>query len=70
MGTASGPYYVAVGVDFKGHYSFPHKKFYYSRDNMVFQELPSPDAFNRANADRFNLMPFTGNPQTQLITLP
>ena len=62
ISTTSSPYYIAVGVDFKGHYSFPHKKFYYARDKMVFSELPSPDPFNRPNADQFNHTPFTGNP--------
>ena len=62
ISTTSSPYYIAVGVDFKGNYSFPHKKFYYARDKMVFSELPSPDPSNRPNADQFNHTPFTGNP--------
>ncbi len=28
--TTASPYYVALALDFKGHYSFPHKKFYYA----------------------------------------
>ena len=27
--TTASPYYIAVAIDFKGHYAFPHKKFYY-----------------------------------------
>lgn len=27
--TTSSPYYIAMAIDFKGHYGFPHKKFYY-----------------------------------------
>jgi hypothetical protein len=27
--TTSTPYYIAIATDFKGQYSFPHKKFYY-----------------------------------------
>lgn len=27
--TTGSPYYIAVAIDFKGQYSFPHKKFYY-----------------------------------------
>jgi len=27
--TTSTPYYIAVAIDFKGHYGFPHKKFFY-----------------------------------------
>ena len=37
---------------------------------MVFTELPTPDPFNRPNANQFNQSPFTGNPDTVLITLP
>lgn len=32
--TTGQPYYLAVGVDFKDHYAFPHKKFYWSSSNM------------------------------------
>jgi radial spoke head protein 9 len=28
--TTSTPYYIALAIDFKGHYAFPHKTFYYS----------------------------------------
>ena len=27
--TTSTPYYIAVALDFKGHYAFPYKKFFY-----------------------------------------
>ena len=27
--TTSSPYYIAVAIDFKGNYAFPHKKFYF-----------------------------------------
>lgn len=35
--TTGQPYYIAVGVDFKDHYAFPHKKFYWSSSNMEFK---------------------------------
>ena len=38
--TTSTPYYIAVGVDFKGHYAFPHKTFYYATDKLNFKALP------------------------------
>ena len=28
--TLASPYYIAIAIDFKGHYAFPHKKFYYA----------------------------------------
>lgn len=74
--TTSTPYYIAVAIDFKGHYGFPHKKFYYryaihwlSKDNFEFQELPTLDEFNKTNANQFNNLPFTGNPQTVLLNV-
>lgn len=41
--TNNEPYYIAMGVDFKGYYAFPHKKFYYSTNNFIFEELPPLD---------------------------
>lgn len=35
--TTTQPYYIALGIDFKDQYSFPHKKFYYSSTNMEFK---------------------------------
>jgi len=28
--TTSQPYYIAVAIDFKGHYAFPKKTFFYA----------------------------------------
>jgi radial spoke head protein 9 len=28
--TTSQPYYIAVAIDFKGNYAFPHKRFFYA----------------------------------------
>ena len=35
--TIGNPYYIAVGIDFKDHYAFPHKKFYYATANLIFE---------------------------------
>lgn len=67
--TTSTPYYIAVAIDFKGHYAFPHKKFYYSTDNFNFKQLPELDKFNQSKANDFNTLPFTGNPSTVLINI-
>jgi hypothetical protein len=32
--TTSNPYYLALTIDFKDQYAFPHKKFFYSSSNM------------------------------------
>ena len=61
--TTSTPYYIAVSVDFKGHYAFPHKSFYYATDKFDFKPLPELDKFNQPFTDEFNSLPFTGNPQ-------
>lgn len=38
--TTSQPYYIAVAIDFKGHYAFPKKTFFYATSNFNFQPLP------------------------------
>lgn len=63
VSTTTQPYYVAVGVDFKGHYAFPKKTFYYATDNFNFQLLPQLDKFNQQYANDYNTLPFTGNPK-------
>ena len=68
--TTSTPYYIAVAIDFKGNYSFPHKRFYYSTDKFIFGELPELDKYNRPNVNNYNSTLFTGNPQTVLLSLP
>lgn len=45
--TNGDPYYIAMSVDFKGYYAFPHKKFYYSTTKFNFEELPALDEFNK-----------------------
>lgn len=59
-----------MAVDFKGQYSFPHKKFFYCTDKFIFAELPVLDQYNRSNANSYNFAPFTGNSQTVLQAVP
>ena len=49
--TTSQPYYIAMSLNFAGHYAFPEKKFYYTRDNMNFEPLPTPDEYHKGKAD-------------------
>ena len=42
----------------------------FSTDKFIFAELPALDQYNRNNANAFNTIPFTGNPQTVLQAVP
>jgi len=33
-------YYIAIGLDFKGKFEFPHKTFFYSANLLKFNQLP------------------------------
>jgi len=39
--TTSSPYYIALAIDFKGHYGFPHKKFFYRYQSFHIAEITS-----------------------------
>lgn len=67
--TTGNPYYIAVGIDFKDQYSFPHKKFFYSGPNFEFQEFPALDVFNKDQVDNFVSLPYTGDPAHILINV-
>ena len=70
--TSSTPYYIAVAVDFKGHYGFPHKKFYYRSQSSNAAKTPSsskscPLSTSSIGTAPASSTPFTGNPQTLLL---
>jgi hypothetical protein len=41
-----------------------------STDKFIFAELPALDQYNRNNANAYNTVPFTGNPQTVIQAVP
>ena len=67
--TTSQPYYIATALEFDGHYAFPTKKFFYSRDKVIFEELPLPDVYHKGKVDQFNNIPFSGDPANVLINV-
>lgn len=67
--TNQNPYYIATAVDFKGHYAFPHKRFFYANQNFIFEELPALDEFNREKVAGFCSVPFSGDPAQILINV-
>jgi radial spoke head protein 9 len=57
-------YYIALGINFKNHYEFPQKLFYYAvSPNFVFSKLPETlVAHDKDNIDNYS-NPIVGNPQ-------
>lgn len=67
--TTQNPYYIAKAIDFKGHYAFPHKRFYYATSNFIFEELPALDEYNKEKIEGFAHLPFSGDPNQILINI-
>jgi hypothetical protein len=67
--TTGSPYYVAMGLNFKDHFGFPHKQFYFATATMEFKELPPLDEFNKGKAEGFNQLPFSGDPAQVLLNV-
>jgi len=61
-------YYIALGLNFRGHYEFPVKKFFWSSNEFKFAELP---AINNEYKDKVDTIrqPFTGRPEEILINV-
>lgn len=61
-------YYIALGVNFKGQYEFPTKKFFWSSNDFKFSELPAinPEYKDKVGAIR---QPFSGKPEEILIAV-
>lgn len=60
-------YFVAVGLNFRGCYEFPHKDFYWaSSSNYVFAPLPEMLDQHKADADQLS-EPFSGDPDKILV---
>lgn len=55
-------YYIALGVNFTGHYEFPEKLFFYAPSSFVFNPLPETYVYHDKDfADNYH-KPLKGNP--------
>lgn len=55
-------YYIAVGINFTGHYGFPEKNFYYSTPNFDFDVLPETFPYHDDDFTKYYYDPLKGNP--------
>lgn len=55
-------YYIAMGVNYKGHYEFPEKIFYFSTNNFDFQVLPETFPYHDKDIIDSYYKPLKGNP--------
>jgi radial spoke head protein 9 len=62
--TDSGHYYVAMGINYKGRYEFPEKKFYWCNkaNGMVLTAFPAINEYWREKFDGLAKLPFKGDP--------
>ena len=66
LGT-NGDYYIALGLNFKGCYEFPHKDFYWaSSSNYLFTPLPEMLDQHKADVDLLKDT-FSGEPDKVLV---
>jgi radial spoke head protein 9 len=60
-------YYLALAVNYKGHYEFPHKRYFWSTNqNWTFAELPSINPNDKQYVEQFNVA-FTGEHDKILV---
>lgn len=60
-------YYIALGVNYTGHYEFPQKLFYYtSSATYVFEALPETNESHLVDIQKHNITFITGKPTTIL----
>ena len=60
-------YYIALGLNYKGHYNFPFKKFYYAASpSYAFLPIPQPNEQYKKDVDEKDTM-FFGEPMKILI---
>lgn len=65
-GTAKD-YYIALALNYKGHYEFPHKRFFWcTSQNWTFSELSAINPNDKEHAEKFNSL-FTGEPEKILV---
>ncbi len=64
---ATQDYYIALGLNFKGNYEFPHKDFYWaSSANYLFAAMPEMLEQHKADVDTLG-GGFTGDPGKVLV---
>ncbi len=66
-GTAAN-YYIALGLNFKGNFEFPHKTFFYSANLATFAPLPELNAEYKEQVETFRQL-FAGQPEKILINV-
>ena len=59
-------YYIAMGVNYKGHYEFPEKIFYYATPNFEFDVLPETFPYHDKDVNDSYYKPLKGNPNLVL----
>lgn len=59
-------YYIALGVNFKGHYEFPEKLLYYSLPNFEFVPLPETFPYHDKDFTESYYKGLKGNPKIVL----
>jgi radial spoke head protein 9 len=55
-------YYIALATNYKNHYEFPEKKFYFSTPNFVFELLPETFEYHDKDFLDSYYKPLKGNP--------
>ena len=55
-------YYIAVGINFIGHYEFPRKRFYYATQDFIFHELPETFEYHDKDINLNYYKPLKGKP--------
>lgn len=61
-------YYIALGLNFKGQYEFPIKKFFWSSNDFKFAELPAVNPEYKDKVGTFR-QPFIGKAEEVLISV-
>ena len=70
-------YYVLVGLTFRKAYQFPHKTFFYAyglyhhrlSSDFEFKDIPQLLVQHEGNSEKFNAMPFVGDPAKILVNV-
>lgn len=66
----SKDYYLAITIDYQGHYEFANKRFFWcNASTWSYSELPAINANDRENAEQFNGF-FTGEADKVLVEAP
>ncbi|CAD8082384.1 unnamed protein product [Paramecium primaurelia] len=61
-------YYIAIGLNFKNNFEFPHKTFFYTANLKEFQNLPPLNPEYKEQVETFRQL-FSGQPEKILINI-